>query len=128
MQDRAHRLTAIAAHPGTHPEVASRIRSSVRRVERRRRLASLAAHPNTNPAVAHRIRLALSNQGSQHSTTAKVTAAPRRRTPQADGPARAVARDAPLRRGLRPRPADCLSTTGGAEAGRGASPGPSVYR
>ena len=70
MQDRAHRLTAIAAHPGTHPEVASRIRSSVRRVERRRRLASLAAHPNTNPAVARRIRLALDNGASRRTPTA----------------------------------------------------------
>ena len=64
MQDRAHRLSVIAAHPRTSPEVASRIRSSVRRVERRRRLSALAAHPNTNSAVARRIRLALSNQGS----------------------------------------------------------------
>ena len=70
MQDRAHRLSAIAAHPGTSPQVASRIRSSVRRLERRRRLSALAAHPSTNPAVARRIRLALSTQGSQRSTTA----------------------------------------------------------
>ena len=70
MQDRAHRLSAIAAHPGTHPETASRIRSSVRRHQRRRRLAALAAHPNTNPAVARRIRLALHNEASQRSTTA----------------------------------------------------------
>jgi hypothetical protein len=70
MQDRAHRLSAIAAHPGTHPETASRIRSSVRRHERRRRLAALASHPSTNPAVARRIRLALHNQASQRSTTA----------------------------------------------------------
>ncbi len=70
MQDRAHRLSAIAAHPGTHPEVASRIRSSVRRVERRRRLASLASHPNTNPAVARRIRLALDNGPSRPTPTA----------------------------------------------------------
>ena len=70
MQDRAHRLSAIAAHPGTHPETAGRIRSSVRRHERRRRLAALAAHPSTNPAVARRIRLALHNQASQRSTTA----------------------------------------------------------
>ena len=70
MPDRAHRLSVIAAHPGTNPEVASRIRSSVRRVERRRRLAALAAHPSTNPAVARRIRLALHNQGSSRSTTA----------------------------------------------------------
>ncbi len=70
MQDRAHRLSVIAAHPGTHPEVASRIRSSVRRVERRRRLSALAAHPNTNPAVARRIRLALTNQGSSLPPTA----------------------------------------------------------
>jgi hypothetical protein len=70
MQDRAHRLSAIAAHPGTNPEVASRIRSSVRRLERRRRLAALAAHPSTNLEVSRRIRLALSNQGSQRSTTA----------------------------------------------------------
>ncbi len=62
MQDRAHRLSVVAAHPRTSPEVASRIRSSVRRVERRRRLSALAAHPNTNPAVARRIRLVLSNQ------------------------------------------------------------------
>ena len=70
MQDRAHRLSAIAAHPGTHPEVASRIRASVRRVERRRRLASLAAHPNTNSAVARRIRLALDNGPSRPTPTA----------------------------------------------------------
>ena len=70
MQDRAHRLSAIAAHPGTHPETASRIRSSVRRHERRRRLAALASHPSTNPAVARRIRLALHNQAGQRSTTA----------------------------------------------------------
>ena len=62
MQDRAHRLSAIAAHPGTHPETASRIRSSVRRHERRRRLAALASHPNTNPAVARRIRTALAKR------------------------------------------------------------------
>ena len=70
MQDRAHRLSAIAAHPGTHPETANRIRSSVRRHLRRRSLAALAAHPNTNPAVARRIRLALSNGSGKHSTTA----------------------------------------------------------
>ena len=64
MPDRAHRLSAVAANPRTSPEVASRIRSSVRRVERRRRFAALAAHPNTNPAVARRIRLALTNQGT----------------------------------------------------------------
>lgn len=68
MQDRAHRLSAAAAHPGTHPETASRIRSSVRRVERRKRLAALASHPSTNPAVARRIRLALSKHGSGRST------------------------------------------------------------
>ena len=70
MQDRAHRLSAIASHPGTHPEVASRIRSSVRRVERRKRLASLASHPSTNPAVARRIRLALHKQGESRTPTA----------------------------------------------------------
>ena len=71
MQDRAHRLSAIAAHPGTHPEVASRIRSSVRRHERRRRLAALAGHPNTNPAVARRIRLALAhNEAARSEPTA----------------------------------------------------------
>ena len=71
MQDRAHRLSAIAAHPGTHPEVASRIRSSVRRHERRRRLAALAAHPSTNPAVARRILLALANdEAGRRETTA----------------------------------------------------------
>lgn len=64
MQDRAHRLSALAAHPGTHPDVAGRIRSSVRRHERRRRLAALAAHPGTNPAVARRIRRALSGADS----------------------------------------------------------------
>jgi hypothetical protein len=64
MQDRARRLSAIAAHPGTNPEVAGRIRSSVRRLERRRRLTALAAHPNTNLEVSRRIRLALSNQAS----------------------------------------------------------------
>ncbi len=69
MQDRAHRLSVIAAHPGTHPDVASRIRSSVRRVERRKRLAALASHPSTNPAVARRIRLALSNEGTDRATT-----------------------------------------------------------
>jgi hypothetical protein len=63
MQDRAHRLSVVAAHPRTSPDVASRIRSSVRRVERRKRLSALAAHPRTNPAVARRIQLALSNQG-----------------------------------------------------------------
>ena len=62
MQDRAHRLSALADHPGTHPEVASRIRSSVRRHERRRRLSALAAHPSTNPAVARRIRFALATR------------------------------------------------------------------
>ena len=67
MQDRAHRLSALANHPGTHPEVASRIRSSVRRHERRRRLSDLAAHPSTNPAVARRIRLALANRESAGS-------------------------------------------------------------
>ena len=71
MQDRAHRLSAVAAHPGTHPEVASRIRSSVRRHERRRRLAALAAHPSTNPAVARRIRTALANsEAGRRETTA----------------------------------------------------------
>lgn len=70
MQDRAHRLSLLANHPATHPEVASRIRSSVRRLDRRRRLAALASHPGTNPAVARRIRLALSNQGHRRSTTA----------------------------------------------------------
>jgi len=70
MQDRAHRLSVIAANPGTHPETAGRIRSSVRRHERRRRFAALAAHPSTNPAVARRIRLALSNESGQRSTTA----------------------------------------------------------
>ncbi len=70
MQDRAHRLSAAAALPGTHPETATRIRSSVRRVERRKRLAALASHPSTNPAVARRIRLALSNQGGQRTPTA----------------------------------------------------------
>ena len=64
MQDRSHRLSVIAAHPRTSPEVASRIRSSVRRHERRRRLTALAAHPNTNLEVRRRIELALSNQGS----------------------------------------------------------------
>jgi len=63
VQDRAQRLSALANHPGTHPEVAGRIRSSVRRHERRRRLAALAAHPRTNPGVARRIRSALSNTG-----------------------------------------------------------------
>ena len=70
MQDRAHRLSALAAHPATHPDVAGRIRSSVRRHERRRRLAALAAHPSTNPTVAHRIRLALANEAGRRSTTA----------------------------------------------------------
>ena len=65
MQDRAHRLSALASHPGTHPDVAGRIRSSVRRHERRRRLAALAAHPSTNPAVARRIRLALANREAE---------------------------------------------------------------
>jgi len=70
MQDRAHRLSLLAAHPGTHPEVASRIRSSVRRVERRRRLSALAAHPNTNSEVSRRIRLALANGASRTGQTA----------------------------------------------------------
>jgi len=70
MQDRAHRLSAAAAHPGTHPETASRIRSSVRRVERRKRLAALASHPSTNPAVARRIRLALNKQAGERNPTA----------------------------------------------------------
>ena len=70
MQDRAHRLSLLAAHPGTQPEVASRIRSSVRRVERRRRFAALAAHPHTNPAVARRIRLALDNRAGTDTPTA----------------------------------------------------------
>ena len=70
MQDRAHRLSAAAAHPGTHPEVASRIRSSVRRVERRKRLVALASHPSTNFEVSRRIRLALSKQGSERTPTA----------------------------------------------------------
>ena len=70
MQDRARRLSVIAAHPRTNPEVASRIRSSVRRVERRRRLASLAAHPNTNLEVSRRIRLALDNGASRRTPTA----------------------------------------------------------
>ena len=64
MQDRAHRLSALANHPGTNPDVAGRIRTSVRRHERRLRLAALAAHPNTNPAVARRIVLALDNNAS----------------------------------------------------------------
>lgn len=70
MQDRARRLSVIAAHPRTSPEVASRIRSSVRRVERRQRLAALAAHPSTNTAVARRIRLALDNGASHRTPTA----------------------------------------------------------
>jgi hypothetical protein len=49
--------------------VASRIRSSVRRHERRRRLAALAAHPSTNPAVARRIRTALANNEAGRSET-----------------------------------------------------------
>lgn len=69
MQDRAHRLSAAAAHPSTNPEVAARIRSSVRRHERRRRFSALAAHPSTNSAVARRIRLALSNRADRRSTT-----------------------------------------------------------
>ncbi|MEW6472076.1 MAG: hypothetical protein AB1679_07390 [Actinomycetota bacterium] len=70
MQDRAHRLSAIAAHPGTRPEVASRIRSSVRRVERRRRLAALASHPSTNLEISRRIHLALSKRGVTKTPTA----------------------------------------------------------
>ena len=71
MQDRAHRLSALAAHPGTHPEVAGRIRSSVRRHDRRRRLAALAAHPSTNLEVSRRIRLALANyEAGRGETTA----------------------------------------------------------
>jgi hypothetical protein len=50
--------------------VAGRIRSSVRRYERRSRLAALAAHPNTNPAVASRIFRALANEAGKRSTTA----------------------------------------------------------
>ena len=67
MQDRAHRLSALANHPATHPETAGRIRSSVRRHERRRRFAALAAHPSTNPAVARRIRLALATRDSNRT-------------------------------------------------------------
>jgi hypothetical protein len=70
VQDRAHRLSALAAHPATQPEVASRIRSSVRRHERSRSLAALAAHPSTNPAVARRIRLALGHEAGRRPTTA----------------------------------------------------------
>jgi hypothetical protein len=70
VQDRARRLSALAAHPATHPEVAGRIRSSVRRLERRRRLAALAAHPGTNPAVARRIRLVLSDGTEPHPPAA----------------------------------------------------------
>lgn len=70
MQDRANRLSLLAAHPATRPEVASRIRSSVRRLERRRRLAVLASHPSTNLEVSRRIRVALSNEGARRKTTA----------------------------------------------------------
>ena len=70
MQERAHRLSTLAAHPGTHPVVAGRIRSSVRRHERRSRLAALAAHPNTNSAVASRIFRALAKEAGRRSTTA----------------------------------------------------------
>ncbi|MDQ1518449.1 MAG: hypothetical protein QOE80_4279 [Actinomycetota bacterium] len=70
MQDKAHRLSTLADHPGTHPVMAGRIRSSVRRYERRSRLAALAAHPNTNPAVAGRIFRALANEAGKRSTTA----------------------------------------------------------
>jgi hypothetical protein len=70
VQDRAHRLSTLAAHPGTHPVVAGRIRSSVRRHVRRSRMAALAAHPNTNPAVASRISRALANEAGKRSTTA----------------------------------------------------------
>ena len=70
MQDRAHRLSALANHPGTHPETASRIRSSVRRHQRRRNLAALAAHPSTNLEVSRRIRLALANRESAGQPTA----------------------------------------------------------
>jgi hypothetical protein len=64
VQDRAHRLSALADHPGTQPDVAGRIRSSVRRHERRRRLAALAAHPATTAAVARRIRRVLTGTDS----------------------------------------------------------------
>jgi hypothetical protein len=70
VQEKARRLSALAAHPGTQPDVASRIRSSVRRLERRRRLADLAAHPGTNPAVARRIRFVLSDGTDPHPPAA----------------------------------------------------------
>ena len=64
MPTRAHRLNALAAHPATRPEMAERIRSSVRRHERRSNLAALAAHPATNGAVATRICKALGHEDS----------------------------------------------------------------
>lgn len=64
MPSRAHRLSALAAHPRTHPKVAGRIRSTVLRHERRTRLTALAAHPNTNPAVGRRILAALDKVAS----------------------------------------------------------------
>lgn len=70
MQDRAHRLSAAAALPGTHPETASRIRSSMRRVERRKRLAALASHPSTNLEISRRIHLALAKRGEKQTPTA----------------------------------------------------------
>jgi hypothetical protein len=42
----------------------------VRRLERRRRLADLAAHPGTNPAVARRIRFVLSDGTDPHPPAA----------------------------------------------------------
>jgi hypothetical protein len=61
---RAHRLKAIAAHPATRPDTAERIRSSVRRHERRSSLAALAAHPATSRGVATRICKALGHEES----------------------------------------------------------------
>lgn len=62
----AHRLKALAAHPATRPETADRIRSSVRRHERRTRLAALAAHPGTSHAVSTRICKALGHEDPCH--------------------------------------------------------------
>lgn len=59
MPTRAHRLKALASHPATRPETADRIRSSVRRHERRSRMAALASHPSTSSPVSSRICKAL---------------------------------------------------------------------
>ncbi len=71
MPTRAHRLSALAAHPNTSADVAGRIRSSVRRHERRQSLHALASHPNTTPAVKSRIRKALSHEAASRVARAE---------------------------------------------------------